>query len=1387
MNGRKTTLDMFIPEDRRQALSRGETLPARSRGAVLFADVSGFTRLTGIFSNELGPQRGAEALTQLLDPLYTELVNAIHNFRGSVIVISGDGITCWFDQDDGSRAIACAFAMQKVVARYDTISIPGRQKIGLGIKIALSVGAVQRFLVGDPKIQFLETLAGHELDRVVSIHEVLDKGAVAISGELLKRFEEEVNVLSWRQTPECGRFAVIGEKTKVTEPDPWLEVPALDDEVARKWVYASIYSRIEDEEIEFLTELRQAVPLFVKFTGIDYDDDENAGEKLDKFIRCVQSVLERYQGYLCQLTIGGKGTNVFIAFGAPIAHEDNVNRALGAALKLKEETAQLGFIQPIQIGLTRGQLWAGAHGGKAARTYSVIGSETNLAHRLMSHAEPGQILVSPHVAETAANYSFAQLPPINFKGIEKPMTPFLLLGRVSAQSGPSDQNIIFGRIMERGILTMKLFELTASNQSEPAGILLIEGEAGVGKSRIVTDFMEQANQKGVRVLYGEADPVESGTQYYAFRSILGAIFNIPDWEDSQIMRNNVLLAMAEDKFLLDRAPLLSEILPLHWPDNELTSQMSGESRATSIREVVLHILRSSLLENKSEIPIVIILDDAQWLDSASWNLIGYISRELSSILLIVAMRPFQENEIGTQIEEEYKRVRTNPATLHLPLTSLSLGDTAQLVAQRLGVKDLPLFILQFIRLRSQGNPFFTEQVAYALRDAGIIHIDGDNAVIDFAADELNRIDFPATVEGIITSRIDRLSPSQQLTLKVASVIGRVFLLKILENVHPNKISTNILNEQLSLLTRLGITDLEAPTPELTYFFKHVITQEVIYNLLTFAQRKQLHCAIAEWYEKNYSEDLSPYYSRLAHHWLKGEVAEKAIHFLDKAGAQALELYSNEDVVRFISRAIELDQRAPGNSAGSKADPERILRQARWERMLGWAHIKLGHLPDSLKHYREALQLLGYPMPETNTKIMISLIWELFNQVSHRLWANPKQVRTTSETWQKKEELAQIDIEGVFYFSQNVPLLAWGMLRRLNLAEQLGMPDLMAEGYSNLLMITAFAHNERLINLYRRLTWEAVAQAARTSTRLYAMLRDGVSLFVSCEWEQAGERFNSGMKLADQLSDLPHYTNHAASQATSLFLQGKYEESLQLWNDLYQRAARKGDPATLAWSLYGQGHNMLIFGQIEEAILRLESSRGYLMKSAEDKILNASLYGALSLAYFRNRQFDRALENAIAHEKNATPPSTSSIISYYSAILDATLGLYEGVLTGQIQLNDTDVTQLHRLVERIPRSLNTMKNLPANKAGVWLYKGIYDHLIGKHKEAIKDWKKCLEHAGRFNQPYELARASYELGRRLSLDAPSRREYLERACTGFERLGSTYELNLTEAALQELTSV
>jgi class 3 adenylate cyclase/tetratricopeptide (TPR) repeat protein len=1386
MMPRKTTLDVFIPEDRRQALTQGDSLPTQTHGAVMFADISGFTRLTAIFSRELGSQRGAEALTQLLDPIYAGLVNSIHNFRGSVIVISGDGITCWFDQDDGRRATASAFAMQKIVAQYATMSILGGRKVNLGIKIALSVGAVQRLLVGNPAIQLLETVVGREVDQVVSVHESLKKGDVAIGIDLLNKFGDSVSVLAHRHTAEGALFALVEEKSKLAEPDPWPKIPALDDKVARKWVYQSVYSRIEGEEIEFLTELRQVVPLFVKFTGIDYDQDEKAAEKLDRFVRCVQSILEQYEGYLCQLTIGGKGTNAFIAFGAPIAHEDNVDRALAAALRLKEETARLGFIQPIQIGLTRGQLWAGAHGGGAARTYSVIGLDVNLAHRLMSHTEPGQILVSPHVAETAPNYSFVPLSLIDLKGIEKPMTPYMLLGRARVHGEFSDRDMIFGRATERGILSLKLLELISGGKTEPAGMVLIEGEAGIGKSRLLADFMEQADQQGVRVLYGEADPVESGTQFYAFRRVLESIFDISEVGDSQIAKNMILDVIRHNQFLLDRAPLLSEILPLQWQDNELTSQMSGESRAENIKELVLGILKSALTAPETHAPTVIILDDAHWLDYATWKLVDYIARQLPTLLFVISMRPFAHEESGSQTAQAYLQLRANPATQQIQLSSLAVVDMARLIEQRLGVKTLPAFVLEFIRARSHGNPFFTEEVAYALRDAGIIRIEDGDVVVGYAADELHRIDFPATVQGVITSRIDRLSPSQQLTLKVASVIGRVFLLKILNTVHPSKIGMNVLLDQLTVLTSQGITDPDVSSPENSYLFRHVITQEVIYGLLTFAQRKQLHCEIAEWYEHNHLGDQSSYYSRLAHHWLNGEALEKAIFFLDKAGEQALELFSNEDVIRFTSTAIELDERMHGKVFDLKRAPERMIQRARWERMLGTANLKLGRLADSLKHYKNALRMLGHPVPETSVQIGLNLLKEILIQTTHRIRGNARQDQEDSLDRQIYTELAQIGVGGALFYAQNAPQLAWSFLFRLNVAERAGSPHETAAAYIGLLLIATFVQNKRLLNMYRRLAWQAVEQADRTNLRIQLHLMDGVASYICCEWDRANELFRTGVQMAEQIGDLREFASLAGAWTGSIFLQGKYEECISVWMGVYDKLARKDIHQNLAWATFGQGLGLLMLGQLESAMPKIETALTMLKKSAGDTILTTFTYGALSLGYLRQEQYDRALEHILAHEQKARAPSASSILFYYSPVIDSTLGLYEGVLTGKIHFKDSDAAQVKRLAARIPNFLKAMKNLPVNKTGVWLYQGIYNGLTGKHQHAIAAWRRSIEFAQRFDQPYELARASLELGQHASLDAITRRKYLEEAYTGFERLKTPYELDLALSALARLTT-
>ena len=229
---------------------------------------------------------------------------------------------------------------------------------------------------------------------------------------------------------------------------------------------------------------------------------------------------------------------------------------------------------------------------------------------------------------------------------------------------------------------------------------------------------------------------------------------------------------------------------------------------------------------------------------------------------------------------DFQRVRLDP---------LPPGDTITLISQRLGVRHLPDAVAHLIRERAEGNPFFSEELAYALRDAGLITIaDGECRIA--AGVDLAKQGIPDTVTGVITSRLDHLTPSQQLTLKVASAIGRLFAFRILRDVEPLKSEQERLPSDLGMLEHLALILTGTPEPDLAFIFKHIITQEVAYNLMLFAQRRDLHREIAEWYERSYPGNLSPYYALLAFHWGQAEIPDKTMNYSGLAGEQALTIW-----------------------------------------------------------------------------------------------------------------------------------------------------------------------------------------------------------------------------------------------------------------------------------------------------------------------------------------------------------------------------------------------------------------------------------------------------------------------------------------------------------------
>ncbi|MBK7454637.1 MAG: GAF domain-containing protein [Anaerolineales bacterium] len=452
------TVAIYIPMDRRQAMAQHVTLPERAHGAALFADVSGFTTLTESLANELGLQRGAEEMIRHLNRVFTVLIDEVHRYSGAVISFSGDAITCWFDdldlqgnpRADSSleRAAACAFAMQKGMMQFSAISTPNGKTIGLSIKVALAVGPARRMAVGDGSTHQIDVLAGATLTALANAEHESERGEVVLATANLTSVEEKFNIAAWRKEKQ---FAVLTSLKNEITPCPWAEIgpDAIIKSRLRSWMHPTVFEKVRAGQSEMLSELRPATALFMKFGGLDYDNDPQADKKLNAFMQWVEGVIAPHNGSIIQFTVGDKGSYIYIVFGAPIAHRDDAAQAVFTALELASPPESLSYMTDQFIGLASGQMRVGAYGGAGHRTYGAIGDRTNLAARLMvaaskSSAEipKGQralILCNDSVYEaTQAQVEFESMPPINVKGKTETIAiyrPLRKMVQINADSG----------------------------------------------------------------------------------------------------------------------------------------------------------------------------------------------------------------------------------------------------------------------------------------------------------------------------------------------------------------------------------------------------------------------------------------------------------------------------------------------------------------------------------------------------------------------------------------------------------------------------------------------------------------------------------------------------------------------------------------------------------------------------------------------------------------------------------------------------------------------------------------------------------------------------------------------------------------------------------------
>ena len=440
------TAVVYLPIDRRHALAAGRDLPSRARGAALFADVSGFTPLTDALVKELGHQRGVEELVRQLNRVFSVLVTEVHAYHGSVTSFGGDAITAWFDEDTGEqetpppalRALACALALQKAILPFAELFTSGGQTISIGIKVIVAAGDVHRFLPGDPEQQVMEALTGRVLDIIAMGDHLAQRGEVLAAldladslGDKLERGEDrregdrDDKSLVGREQAVEDRYVVVNALHVPVPRTPWSELPesVLRPDQARAWLPERVFEQVSAGQSDFLSQLRLATAMFLHFAGIDYDGDDHAEAYLDRLTRRVQKTIREQDGQLLDLIIGDKGSYFYAVFGAPVAIENDVQRAVTAALELIDSLSDLAFVSDVRIGLTRGLMRAGAYGSNTRRTYSALSDATNNAARLMMAAVEGDILVDNSVYKLASqDFEFEELPPIRLKGRDEWMT-----------------------------------------------------------------------------------------------------------------------------------------------------------------------------------------------------------------------------------------------------------------------------------------------------------------------------------------------------------------------------------------------------------------------------------------------------------------------------------------------------------------------------------------------------------------------------------------------------------------------------------------------------------------------------------------------------------------------------------------------------------------------------------------------------------------------------------------------------------------------------------------------------------------------------------------------------------------------------------------------------
>jgi class 3 adenylate cyclase/tetratricopeptide (TPR) repeat protein len=1214
-------------------------------GTLLFADISGFTSMSERLSR-IG-REGAEEITAIVNRYFTTMLSILRDHDGQLVKFGGDALLGLFlEPDSASRAVLAAQTMQTAMAGFSQVDT-SQGTFGLQMKVGVHRG--QFFAAQLGTAQNMEfALFGSDVNAAATTESLATPGQVLLDQATLEAITLPCQVIAGpsgysvvTETKIISAFSAPHQPPIPSFPEPSLEslrrlAELLD--VLTPYMPAGLLGRIATapRAVGLEGEHRLVAVLFANLHGLgEIADRLGVGREADivsginQCFTAVENGIRRFGGVVNKIDLSEHGDKLLAFFGAPVAHEDDAERAVRAALAMQEALSETSGSLPTQLGLpdlrleqkvgiSVGYVFAGYVGTSWRHEYTVMGDEVNFGARLMAVAEPGSVTVSSDVRrKVQALFELSPRGEVALKGKSLPVHVFSVLGpRAVPQPLRGLEGMrspLVGRQAEWEQL-MKATDQLALGQGQ---VVCIIGEAGLGKSRLVAELRQGMAAKPIRWIEGRCLSYTESVPYGAFQAVLQDLIGI-DPDDSEAEAWGKLRTIVEQSLAPEDVeftlPYLASFLRLELGDalqekvryldaealqqrtfvaisTLIEAQLSLEPAVSPAERPTLSSVEGPDLSPADSPdghpPLVLVLDDIHWIDQASLTLLEHLLPLVDRVplMLLLLYRPERAKRCW-EAHEKIAREFAHRAT-EIALQNLTSVDGQHLLTNLVGIEEWPREISEAILSRTEGNPLYVEEVIRTLIDDGTLaRKDGGQWRL---AGDIQAIKVPDTLQGVMMARLDRLDEPTRWTAQLASVVGRVFPFDVLAHVVPENGAQ--LNRCMVRLQQHETIRETQRTPELVYTFKHTMMQEVCYHSLLARIRRLYHRKVAEYIETGRStgrREAEGNIPLIAHHAFEGQDWHRGLRYQLQAGQQAQKLFANHEAIDHLEKALQCaDHLTP-----AETQMERLAIHG----TLGELLFTTGQFDHALEHLTEARSLAiecqSRDAEARACRWLASLYENRGEYIPAFDWI---QQGLLAVGGRETAEAAQLWIVGGLINSRrgDYDVAQQHCNRALQIAEELGELAALARAYVLLGHITrtlgnsaqAIEHFQQAFELYQRvgdINQQAVARNQIANAHFYMG-----------QWKEAETHYLQAREIFDQIGDVYNRVfadNNLGGIAKN---QGRLDEALAF----YQRALLAleqigGSTYVLGVVHMNLGHTYVRRGEIEAAHQHLRTSLDY---------------------------------------------------------------------------------------------------------------------------------------------------------------------------------------------------